>query len=137
LGIVALASGWYQANGSVLGRDAGRAHFGYCHVGGGYNCVVDGDTIWLEGVKIRLADIDAPETHDYRCPYETQLGDRATVRLHKLLQDGELSLQSINRDEDRYGRKLRLVLVNGRSVGDVLVSEGLARYYNGGRRPWC
>ncbi len=24
-------------------------------------CVVDGDTIWLEGVKIRIADIDTPE----------------------------------------------------------------------------
>src|SRR5687767_13525428 len=30
-----------------------RASFGLCHTGGGRNCVVDGDTIWLEGVKIR------------------------------------------------------------------------------------
>ena len=27
-------------------------------------------------------------------------------------------------DVDRYGRKLRLILQNGRSVGDVLVAEG-------------
>ena len=33
--------------------------------------------------------------------------------------------------------KLRIVLVNGESVGDTLVSEGLARYYGNGRRPWC
>jgi len=28
------------------------------------------------------------------------------------------------RDEDRYGRKLRVVVRNGRSLGDQLVSEG-------------
>ena len=39
-------------------------------------------------------------------------------------------------DVDRYGRKLRLILENGRSVGDVLVAEGLARRWNGARPPW-
>jgi endonuclease YncB( thermonuclease family) len=115
----------------------GRTSFTLCHTGGGYDCVVDGDTIWLHGVKIRIADIDAPETHVYRCESEKELGDRATVRLHELLESGPITLQPIDRDEDRYGRKLRIVLVNGRSVGDALVSAGLARYYNGGRRSWC
>lgn len=114
-----------------------RIRFGYCFTGGGDNCVVDGDTIWLDGVKIRIADIDAPETHDYRCASEKELGDRATRRLHDLLDSGTIRLQPIDRDEDVYGRKLRIVLVNGRSVGDRLVSEGLARYYGHGRRPWC
>jgi hypothetical protein len=114
-----------------------RTSFSFCHVGAGYNCVVDGDTIWLKGEKIRIADIDAPETHDYRCSSEKELGDRATRRLHDLLETGPITLQSIDRDEDTYGRKLRIVLVNGESVGDTLVSEGLARYYGNGRRPWC
>jgi endonuclease YncB( thermonuclease family) len=39
--------------------------------------------------------------------------------------------------EDRYGRKFRIVEVNGVSVGDTLVGEGLARWYEGERRPWC
>ena len=111
--------------------------FRYCLVGGGYNCVVDGDTIWLKGVKIRIADIDAPETHDPRCASEKKLGDQATRRLHELLESGTISLRPIDRDEDVYGRKLRIVLVNGKSVGDSLVSEGLARDYGHGRRPWC
>ncbi|APL96386.1 nuclease [Sphingobium indicum B90A] len=114
-----------------------RTSFSFCHVGAGYNCVVDGDTIWLKGDKIRIADIDAPETHDYRCASEKELGDRATRRLEELLESGSITLQSIDRDEDTYGRKLRIVLVNGESVGDTLVSEGLARWYAGGRRPWC
>jgi endonuclease YncB( thermonuclease family) len=114
-----------------------RVSFRYCFIGGGYNCVVDGDTIWLKGQKIRIADIDAPETHDPRCASEKQLGDRATTRLHDLLETGPITLQTIDRDHDVYGRKLRLVLVNDTSVGDTLVSEGLARYYGNGRRPWC
>jgi len=43
----------------------------------------------------------------------------------------------IDRDEDRYGRKLRIVFVNGTSVGNTLVGEGLARWYGSGRQPWC
>jgi micrococcal nuclease len=114
-----------------------RAHFSFCHVGGGYNCVVDGDTIWLEGVKIRIADIDAPETHDPKCASELQRGNRATKRLMQLVNAGTVTLRSIDRDEDRYGRKLRIVMVDGRSVGDILVGEGLVRPYGTGRRPWC
>jgi endonuclease YncB( thermonuclease family) len=114
-----------------------RIQFSSCHVGGGYNCVVDGDTIWLKGQKVRIADIDTPETHDFRCPSEKELGDRATKRLQQLLNNGAVALQPIDRDEDRYGRKLRIVLVNGASVGDTLVGEGLARWYGSGRQPWC
>jgi endonuclease YncB( thermonuclease family) len=114
-----------------------RAHFSFCHTGGGYNCVVDGDTLYLKGVKIRIADIDAPETHDPRCADEKSLGDRATQRLIRLVNSGEVTLAPIDRDEDNYGRKLRIVKVDGESVGDTLVVEGLARWYEGGRRPWC
>jgi len=121
----------------VRPRGGLRARFSLCFTGGGYTCVVDGDTLWLQGRKIRIADIDAPETHDPRCASEKALGDRATVRLQQLLNGGTITLRPIERDRDRYGRLLRLVLVNGRSVGDVLVGEGLARWYAGHRRPWC
>ncbi|MBB3764521.1 thermonuclease family protein [Sphingomicrobium lutaoense] len=113
--------------------------FSICHEGGGYNCVVDGDTIYIEGQKIRILDIDAPETHDYRCPEEKALGDRATRRLHQLVNSGQVTAARApgERDEDRYGRKLSVVMVDGVSVGNVLVGEGLARPYGGGRRSWC
>lgn len=129
---------WSQGLGATPAAAATiHASFGTCHTGGGTNCVVDGDTIWLSGQKIRVADIDAPETHPARCAEEQALGDQATVRLQQLLNHGAVSLRAIDRDEDRYGRKLRIVLVNGTSVGDTLVGEGLARWYAGGRRPWC
>ena len=41
------------------------------------------------------------------------------------------------RDEDQYGRKLRLVTRNGQSIGMMLVAEGLAREWDGTRHPWC
>lgn len=114
-----------------------RVQFGLCHSGGGTNCVVDGDTIWMDGVKIRIADIDAPETHPSRCAEEARLGDAATLRLQGLLNAGPVRLAAADRDEDSYGRKLRVVMRGNISLGDVLVSEGLARRWTGQREPWC
>ena len=99
--------------------------------------MVDGDTFWMAGEKIRIADIDTPETHPARCPEEARLGAAATQRLQTLLNSGAVTLHSIDRDTDRYGRKLRRVEVNGRGVGDMLVAEGLARPYRGRRMGWC
>ena len=114
-----------------------RASFGYCHVGGGRNCVVDGDTFWFEGQKVRIAGIDAPETHDYRCPSELALGNAATEKLHALLNGGAVTITSIDRDHDRYGRLLRNVSVNGQDVGEAMIAAGVAREYGGARRSWC
>ncbi|WP_225870674.1 thermonuclease family protein [Sphingobium sp. EP60837] len=112
--------------------------FGLCHVGGGTNCVVDGDTFWFNGERVRVADIDAPETHPPRCPAEADLGNRATERLHELLNAGPFTVHAASwRDQDRYGRKLRVVERDGRSLGSQLVSEGLARPWTGSRQPWC
>lgn len=100
--------------------------------------VVDGDTFWVGGDKIRIADIDTPETHPPRCAEEAKLGEKATRRLAVLLDEGPFELQPIGgRDVDRYGRKLRIVTRNGRSLGDMLVAEGLARTWTGRREPWC
>ncbi|MEW6576197.1 MAG: thermonuclease family protein [Pseudomonadota bacterium] len=117
--------------------DSERASFTFCHAGGGTNCVVDGDTIYYRGTKIRIADIDTPETHEPRCPQEAALGKQATQRMHALVNSGPFSLESIDRDEDRFGRKLRILTRGGQSLGGILVDEGLARWYQGGRRPWC
>lgn len=101
-------------------------------------CVVDGDTFWLEGEKIRIADIDTPEISEPKCDAEYQLGMKATHRLRDLLNEGAFEVRPIgNRDEDRFGRKLRVVVRGGRSLGDQLVSEGLARTWTGRREPWC
>lgn len=114
-----------------------RASFSSCKWGGGANCVVDGDTFWIGGEKVRIAGIDAPETHDYGCASELALGDRATDRLQALLNSGAVTMSSIDRDRDVYGRLLRNVQVDGADVGEAMVGAGVAREYAGGRRPWC
>jgi endonuclease YncB( thermonuclease family) len=101
--------------------------------------VIDGDTFAWHGMRVRIADIDAPETHPPRCAYEADLGARATARMRALLAAGPFELHPIpdGRDTDRYGRKLRIVTRGGRSLGDQLVGEGLARTWTGRREPWC
>jgi micrococcal nuclease len=113
------------------------ARFGFCHSGGGKNCVVDGDTFWFAGEKYRIADIDTPETHPARCAEEAALGEAATQHLRQWLNRGAFTLESGGRDSDRYGRKLRVVTRGGTSVGDDLIDQGLARPWEGARRPWC
>ena len=63
---------------------------------------------------------------------------KATHRLRDLLNAGPFDLQPIpGRDLDGYGRELRVVVRNGHSLGDQLVSEGLARTWSGRREPSC
>lgn len=125
----------FSAPQSLL--SGGSTSFSICGSGRRINCVVDGDTFWMEGEKIRILDIDTPELHPARCPEEERLGRAAKARLHALLNGGAVTLERTGRDRDRYGRLLRRVQVDGRSVGAVLIGEGLARAYAGGRRGWC
>ena len=146
LSVAIFGGGWTASGTAPIGAaaafaaraaDTEAASFVFCHNNGGTNCVVDGDTIWYRGTKIRIAGIDTPETHQPKCAAEAKLGAAATRRMLQLVNAGPFTLQSINRDEDRYGRKLRILTRGGKSLGDILVEEGLARYYKGGRRSWC
>ena len=117
--------------------DSPAVHFELCGMTR-HSCVVDGDTFWLDGQKIRIADIDTPEISEPKCAFEYDLGMKATYRLRDLLNAGAFEIQSIaDREEDRYGRKLRVIMRDGQSLGDQLVREGLARPWTGRRRPWC
>jgi endonuclease YncB( thermonuclease family) len=113
------------------------ATFSLCAEGPRTTCVVDGDTFWLAGEKIRIADINAPETHEAGCAAEQALGQRATRRLIDLLNAGPFSLDIEGRALDRYGRSLRIVRRDGKSLGAQLVSEGLAEPWRGKRSDWC
>lgn len=124
---------------ALTGTPVAPHRFARCGSGPRVTCVVDGDTIWLEGEKIRLADFDTPEISEPRCAAEKALGERATERLIVLLNSGPVSLapNPEGHASDRYGRSLQIALVNGQSVGDKLVAEGLAHRWDGRRHPWC
>jgi endonuclease YncB( thermonuclease family) len=113
------------------------AAFTVCSSSPRITCVVDGDTFWLNGEKVRIADINAPETSRPGCIFEAELGERAKLRLLALLNSGRFELERGPRDRDRYGRLLRTVRQRGRSLGAVLVAEGLAEPWRGRRSDWC
>ena len=121
---------------SFAGSAAPRA-MPLCSSGRRVNCVVDGDTLWLDGEKIRLVNIDAPEVHG-RCPAETSRAAEATRELARLVDHRPIRI--VRRGEDRYGRTLAAVVTPDGDVGDLLVSRDLAVTWRGRREPaetWC
>jgi len=101
------------------------------------NCIVDGDTFWLNGHKIRIADIDAPETLHAKCSAERELGLKASQNLLQWMNTGSFLMKITNPSKDHYGRLLRIVLRSGKSAGDELIAKGLARRWTGSRASWC
>jgi endonuclease YncB( thermonuclease family) len=59
------------------------------------------------------------------------------MRLQAVLKADSFALQSIDRDQDQYGRDLRIVTRSGQSLGAQLVDEGLAEEWQGYRWDWC
>ena len=132
-----LAIGFLACVASAQPSSSVSEAFSICGSGQRVNCVVDGDTFWFQGEKIRIADIDTPELSPPRCERERKRGLAAKQRLLDILNSGPISLKTTARDEDHFGRKLRIVYRDRRSVGDILVAEGLARKWEGSRRSWC
>jgi micrococcal nuclease len=120
-------------------NDRERARFPICGRGRRVTCVVDGDTIWYRGTKIRIADINTPEVSKLGCAAEARLAAQATRRMQELLNAGAFTLapNPDGRSTDKYGRSLKVVTRGGQSLGDVLVREGLAEEWRGYRRGWC
>lgn len=112
----------------VAVADTQQPYMAICGQGQRVSCVVDGDTIWLRGEKIRVADIDAPELFSPRCINEQVVAQQATYRLRDLLNAGPFTVEQWeSRNVDDYGRSLRVLTRNGQSIGMRLVDEGLAR----------
>jgi len=115
-----------------------EGRFGTCVGAVRINCVVDGDTFWYRAEKYRISDINAPEIGRPACERERELGIGAQVALLEALNAGGLTMERRERrDVDQYGRKLRVVLQEGRSVGEKLVARGLAHRWEGHKLNWC
>lgn len=114
----------WRVNFSMCGRDR-------------QTCVVDGDTIWLQGVNLRLESYDTPEPYNDICGgrAEVALAKQASARLLQLLNGNAFTVET--KGEDRYGRTLATIRIAGADVGDILISEGLARRWPDGDEFWC
>lgn len=83
--------------------------------------VTDGDTLRAacpEPVRIRIADIDAPERDT--CPGPAA---RATAALRRLAT-GPLTVTPLY--QDRYGRTVATVEAQGVDLGEAMLATGLA-----------
>ncbi|MFN9355661.1 MAG: thermonuclease family protein [Alphaproteobacteria bacterium] len=100
--------------------------------------VVDGDIVKLDRQRLRLANIDAPETDPARakCAYERQLSQKSAAALVDRLDEGEPQIHRLGR-VDRYQRPLVLISVNGKDVGQSLIEMRLAQPWVGRKVSWC
>jgi micrococcal nuclease len=91
----------------------------------------DGDTIRVmyNGINepVRYLLIDTPETNHPRLGKQP-FGEEAKERNRELVNSGNLTIEfDIGEKRDKYNRLLAYVYVNGQSVQETLVKEGLAR----------
>ena len=98
-------------------------------------CIVDGDTFWFQGEKMRLESVNTPEV-DGPCAVEQALAREARSMLLKLMSSEATSIFRVG--VDRYGRTLVQVRTADSSIGRRLLEHGLAETF--GQRPrrdWC
>ena len=84
--------------------------------------IVDGDTLRIDGQRVRLWGMDAPERKQ-ACQINGQsvpIGQRATDTLGQILSNGPLRCDA--KDRDRYGRT-----VGECWAGEVNISEAMVR----------
>lgn len=101
--------------------------------------VTDGDTFRLaSGERIRIAGIDAPETHtdQAKCRAEIILGEAAATRVRQLIDHRHVRLSRVGRS---YNRTVASVTFEGRDLATELVAMGVARWWpRGAPKPdWC
>lgn len=100
--------------------------------------LIDGDTADVGGDRFRLVGYDTPETYKPRCSYEKALGEEATRRARQLVRNAGAVDFIILPGRDKYGRGLARIFLHGKDLGEILISEGLARpYHRGRRKSWC
>jgi endonuclease YncB( thermonuclease family) len=117
-----------------LGEKSGT--FAFCGRSGLNNCVADGNTFWMKGVKMQLAGIEVPQIDRARCMEERQRGFVAKVRLRDMLNAGAFDVASSAAAGGQATDRKRLSR-SGVSFADQLVREGLAHPASAKNQSWC
>ncbi|HET9807304.1 MAG TPA: thermonuclease family protein [Nitrososphaeraceae archaeon] len=95
---------------------------------GKVNYVVDGDTLDINDIRIRLSLVDTPERG--QDGYQEAKNFVTNVCLNK---KGEVDIDDGQRRGDRYGREVGVVYCDGINLNKALMENNLARIY----REYC
>ena len=109
----------------------------------------DGDSGRIDGMKFRLADVDAPETGGVgaiggaKCESERALGFEAKAFMVELTRNADLVITGSS-GPDRYDREVITLSANGQDVAEAGIAAGhLGAWPHKGRRAltkkpsWC
>ena len=106
--------------------------------------VYDGDSVTAildmgmgvqKKAKCRLYGIDTPEMRG-KTVREKTAAKVARDRVRELINEKTVLIQSMTKP-DKYGRLLVKIWVDGVYLNDLLIEEGHARAYDGGKKqPW-
>lgn len=101
--------------------------FSVCGSGQRITCVVDGDTFWFRGEKIRIADIDTPELS----PRDASANASEVLRRNNVCSRSSIRVQSRSRRPP--GMKIASVASPGSStaIGDRLAIYSLQKAWRG------
>ena len=111
--------------------------------------VIDGDTVEFRAdflpkplkpvLSLRVLGVDTPEKGSTaKCPEEKALGIKASNFTKELLARRKTT-QVVIQEWDKYGgRVLGDVIFDGQSLRQLLLDNGYARPYDGGKKSsWC
>ena len=91
--------------------------------------IIDGDTIILNGEKIRFTGIDTPELKQTCLKDNQEVGCGMTAKRLLAEKIGNSTVECISEGKDTYQRTLAECFVNGESLSSYLVRSGYAFAY--------
>ena len=110
--------------------------------------VIDGDTVKVDAsadmppelasVRVRLRDVDVPETRRPKCESERRAGEAATAFVKRRIAEAGRVLVRNPAWGKWGGRVIACLILDGQSLSETLIAAGHGRSYDGGKRAgWC
>ena len=110
--------------------------------------VIDGDTVQVDAsadmppelasIRVRLRDVDTPETWKPKCERERRAGNAATAFVKQRIASAGRVLVRDPTWGKWGGRVIACLILDGRSLSKTLIAAGHGRAYDGGKRQgWC